>query len=168
MKMSHRAKRMSRRHCRARSRGGLNLVALMDIFTILVVFLLVNSSDVENLPSTGAVRLPESVARQQPKQATVIIVTPEAIVFQGRRVAATTEVAKARVVPALRRALAQARARSVAGTPGRGGLLDEVTIMADRRVPYSVVKAVMTTCSRMRVPHIALAVLQMTSDEERS
>lgn len=154
MKMSHRAQRMSRRHRRSRLRGGLNLVALMDIFTILVVFLLVTGSDVENLPTTRAVRLPESVARQHPKDATVIMVTTDAIVFRGRRVAATAEAKRGRALPALRRALSDARARA------GGGRLDEVTILADRSVPYRVLKAVMLTCTQVRVPHIALAVLE--------
>ena len=46
MKLSRRAKRMRRHYSRMHRGGGLNLVSLMDIFTILVFFLMVNSSDV--------------------------------------------------------------------------------------------------------------------------
>ena len=52
MVRSGRAKRMEKHHKRNKSTAALNLVSLMDIFTILVFFLLVNSSDVETLPST--------------------------------------------------------------------------------------------------------------------
>ena len=43
MVKSGRAKRMEKHHKRNKSSGSLNLVSLMDIFTILVFFLLVNS-----------------------------------------------------------------------------------------------------------------------------
>ena len=62
MQMSRRALRMERHHKRHRSRGGLNLVSLMDIFTILVFFLLVNSSEVQTLPNAKDLELPESIA----------------------------------------------------------------------------------------------------------
>ena len=40
----------------------INLVSMMDIFTILVFFLLVNSSDVEVLPNAKEIVLPTSTA----------------------------------------------------------------------------------------------------------
>ncbi|MCH8101169.1 MAG: biopolymer transporter ExbD, partial [Proteobacteria bacterium] len=43
MVKSGRAKRMEKHHKRNKAMGTLNLVSLMDIFTILVFFLLVNS-----------------------------------------------------------------------------------------------------------------------------
>ena len=45
--------------------GALNLVSLMDIFTILVFFLLVNSSDVETLPNAKDLQLPESISGRE-------------------------------------------------------------------------------------------------------
>ena len=62
MKFAGRAARMDRHHKRHKRSTALNLVSLMDIFTILVFFLLVNSSDVEVLPSAKDVQLPESIA----------------------------------------------------------------------------------------------------------
>ena len=49
MTATTRAKRMARNHRRMAQPARLNLVALMDIFTILVLFLIVNNSDVEVL-----------------------------------------------------------------------------------------------------------------------
>ncbi|MDZ7767644.1 MAG: biopolymer transporter ExbD [Woeseiaceae bacterium] len=72
--MSARAKRMDRRHERAKKGGSLNLVSLMDIFTILVFFLLVNSSDVEVLPNAKDIQLPQSIAEEKAKESVVILI----------------------------------------------------------------------------------------------
>lgn len=50
-----------RQHRRGRL-PGLNLVSLMDIFTILVFFLLVNSSDTSSLQGNKDLQLPISTA----------------------------------------------------------------------------------------------------------
>ena len=63
--MSQRAKRMERRNERGKKTVSLNLVSLMDIFTILVFFLLVNSAQVEVLPNARDLQLPESIAEQK-------------------------------------------------------------------------------------------------------
>ena len=47
MKMSRRAARMQNSHKRNKPSSGVNLTALMDIFTILVFFLMVNQSEVQ-------------------------------------------------------------------------------------------------------------------------
>src|SRR3990172_2691501 len=94
MKMSRRAKRMERHHSRSCLLAELNMISLMDIFTILVFFLLVNSSDVEILPSVKSVKLPESVAEKSPKQTVVIVVNDQDVLVQGRKVASVTEIFK--------------------------------------------------------------------------
>ena len=66
MKMSRRAKRMDRHHKRNKGRAVLNLVSLMDIFTILVFFLLVNSGEVQVLPNAKALSLPPNRSRKRP------------------------------------------------------------------------------------------------------
>lgn len=88
MQQSQRAKRMEKRHKRAkRAAGQLNLVSLMDIFTILVFFLLVNSSDVEVLPNAKDVQLPQSIAEDKPEVSVVVLVGEENILVQGEPVA---------------------------------------------------------------------------------
>ena len=85
MRYMGRAARMERHHKRHKL-GGLNLVSLMDIFTILVFFLLVNSSEVEVLPNAKEVQLPESIAEQRARETVVVLVTPEHLLVQGRAV----------------------------------------------------------------------------------
>ena len=91
MKVSRRALRMQRHYARMHKTGGLNLVSLMDIFTILVFFLMVNSSDVKVLQQDKSVQLPVSVADQEPKDDMVITVAGNSILVLGRAVAAIDE-----------------------------------------------------------------------------
>src|SRR4029077_11671464 len=94
MKLSPIQKR-AERASRNRSLVDLNLVSLIDIFTILIFFLLANASEVEVLPSTKAVRLPESTAEKTPKETLVVLVSNEDIVVQGRKVSSVSEAMKA-------------------------------------------------------------------------
>ena len=68
MVKSARAKRMEKHHRRHKSGTALNLVSLMDIFTILVFFLLVSSSEVEVLPNAKDIQLPEAIAQEKAKE----------------------------------------------------------------------------------------------------
>lgn len=91
MKMSRRAKRMHRNHKRNANKNGLNLTALMDIFTILVFFLMVNQSEVE-VQNTDSVELPVSVADSKPEEQLSVLVTKDDILVQGRPIASVVEV----------------------------------------------------------------------------
>lgn len=161
MKQSRRAKRMERHHRRNRLRAGLNLVSLMDIFTILVFFLLVNSADVQEIPSTKAIKLPHSVAEQKPRETVIVMVTDQDILVQGERVAATSDArGKGLIIKPLQRALeAQAERRLVKSddpTASKG----EVTVMGDRSIPYSLLKQVMATVTEAGYGRVSLAVIQ--------
>lgn len=163
MKMSRRATRMDRHHKRSRSLAELNMVSLMDIFTILVFFLLVNSSDVEILPSVRAVKLPESVAEKSPKQTVVIVVNDQDILVQGRKVASVTEVYNSggEVIAALKSELDYQQSRDAsARKPGATG--HEITIMGDKAIPYRLLKQIMVTCVRANYDNISLAVMKKT------
>jgi biopolymer transport protein ExbD len=161
--MSHsaRAKRMERHHKRARP-ASLSLVSLMDIFTILVFFLLVNQSEVQALDVPKNIQLPESMALARPSETVVVMVTPDQILVQGRPVASTRDVEASEdlVIQPLRDALkAQTdrflRASAQADIAGR-----EITILGDKSVPYRVLKKVMATCTDADYGKLSLAVLQ--------
>ncbi|MDH5470664.1 MAG: biopolymer transporter ExbD, partial [Gammaproteobacteria bacterium] len=87
MKMSRRAARMEKHHKRKQGALGINLVSLMDIFTILVFFLLVNSSDGEVLPTHRSVDLPESVSEEQPRQTVVVMINTDNVLLHGEIIA---------------------------------------------------------------------------------
>jgi biopolymer transport protein ExbD len=167
MKKSQRAKRMERRHERGKRGGALNLVSLMDIFTILVFFLLVNSSDVEVLPNARDIQLPESIAQEKAKESVVIFIGAEDILVQGAPIAKVEEVMnlQGNDIPALREALVAQNERVMRQEVRDDIAGREVTIMGDKDIPYRLLKKVMATCSASDYGRISLAVLQKSSDQ---
>jgi biopolymer transport protein ExbD len=162
MEMSHRAKRMERRNEKGRRTVTLNLVSLMDIFTILVFFLLVNSAQVEVLPNAKDLKLPQSIAEQKARENVVIMVTGDQILVQGRVVANVADVMEQDqlVIPGLQSALESQtdrvlRRQAIADVADR-----EVTILGDKALPYRLLKRVMATCAAADYGRISLAVMR--------
>lgn len=157
MKMSKRAVRMQVHHRRGRGTA-LNLVSLMDIFTILVFFLLVNSSDVQDLP-TRSVDIPESISQEKPRETVVVLVNQDQILVQGQPVLSVADAIASRgnTLMPLKAAL-DAQARRLIRADEEGGR--EVTILGDRTVPYSLLRKVMATCTEADYGRVSLAVMQ--------
>lgn len=166
MVKSKRAIRMDRHHRRGKT-APLNLVALMDIFTILVFFLLVNSSSVEVLPNAKDVQLPESIAEEKAKETVVIIIGEVDIIVQGTPVAKVADVMAlpGNDIPALRQALLSQNDRVLRREAQDDIAGREVTIMGDKDIPYRLLKKVMATCMLSNYGQISLAVLQKSSDK---
>ena len=167
MVKSARAKRMDKHHLRNKRTVGLNLVSLMDIFTILVFFLLVNSSDVETLPNTKDLQLPESIADRKAQESVVILIGEEDILVQGKPVAKVADVMrlKGNDIPALREALKSQNDRVLRREAQQDIAGREVTIMGDKDIPYRLLKKVMATCTQSDYGQISLAVLQKSSEK---
>ena len=159
MKNSRRIKRMSRNQPRITK---MNLTSLMDVFTILVFFLLVNSANTEVLETPKQVTLPASVVEQKPRETVVIFVSPTEVTVQGEVVARVEDISASRGqnIEPIRERLEQV-GRSVIGLKTKVVAESrEVTILADRTVPFHVVKKVMSTCTGQGYGRISLAVLQ--------
>jgi biopolymer transport protein ExbD len=162
MKYMGRAARMERHHKRHKRHVAINLVSMMDIFTILVFFLLVNSSEVEVLPSARDVQLPESLAEERARETVVVLVTRDDLLVQGQVVASVRDVMSrdAIVIPELKAALARDTER-VLRADARADIANrEVTILGDREIPYQLLKKVMATCTDADYGRLSLAVLQ--------
>ena len=157
---------MGRRHDRGKRGLALNLVSLMDIFTILVFFLLVNSSDVEVLPNAKEIQLPESIAEEKAKETVVILIGETDIIVQGTPVAKVADVMKRKGndIPELRQALKSQNDRVLRKEAQDDIAGREVTIMGDKDIPYRLLKKVMATCTESDYGQISLAVLQRSSD----
>jgi biopolymer transport protein TolR len=165
MKFMGRAARMERHHKRRKGGAAINLVSMMDIFTILVFFLLVNSSEVDTLPNAKDVRLPDSTAEEKPRESVIVLVTERQVLVQGRPVAEIAAISSSDrvIIPELKAALEEQTGRALLGgqaddddaVAGR-----EVTIMGDREIPYSLLKKVMATCTAADYGRLSLAVLQ--------
>jgi biopolymer transport protein TolR len=162
--MSHsaRSKRMARHHERTRKGASLNLVSLMDIFTILVFFLLVNSAEVQTLEPPKDVELPESMALEKPRDTVVVMVTTEQVLVQGTPVVSVADVdaADGVIIAPLREALKAQTDRALVRAAATDLSAREITILGDREVPYRVLKKVMATCTDADYGQLSLAVMQ--------
>ena len=158
---------MGATHRRLGRNAGLNLVSLMDIFTILVFFLLVNSTDAESLPSAKSIKLPESVAQQKPKETLIIMVTNTDIVVQGHKIETITSALNANdeIISALKEELDHQASRSETANTVNNPLGKEITVMSDKDIPYKLIKKIMMTCVSSKYTNISLAVLQKTKDK---
>ena len=167
MVKSARAKRMDKHHARNKGAVALNLVSLMDIFTILVFFLLVNSAEVETLPNAKDLQLPESIAEKKAKETVVILIGEVDILVQGTVIAKVADVMATRGndIPALRQALKSQNDRVLRREAQDDIAGREVTIMGDKDIPYRLLKKVMATCTESDYGQISLAVLQRSSDK---
>ncbi len=162
MKQSRRAKRMERHYKRNKGAPAFNMVSLMDIFTILVFFLLANSGEGEVLPSARNIELPESIAEQKPRQNVVVMVTATDILVQGSLVVSVSDAenSKGLVIEALKIALERQNQRRVLRSAADKNKPLEVTIMGNKSIPYRLLKKVMATSTEAGFGKISLAVMQ--------
>jgi biopolymer transport protein ExbD len=163
MKTSRRIARMSRNR---RKVPGLNLTSMMDVFTILLFFLMFHSGTSELLQEPKSVSLPDSVVESKPRETVVIVVGRDEVTVQGEVVARVAdiqampgqEVAQiSERLAALRQSVIGASTQAVADS-------QEVTVLADKSVPFNVVKTIMSTCTGQGYSRISLAVIQKATD----
>jgi biopolymer transport protein TolR len=161
MSMSNRARRMAQHHLRHRADAQLNLIPLIDILSVMVAFLLVYSTEVEVIQNAKGIEIPQSIAQTAPKQSVVVMITKTDLFVQGEFIATVADIHAAAgtlVEPlrvALKRPLLVGREVSERDIAQR-----EITIMADKALPYDVLKRVMATCTDADYGRISLAVIQ--------
>ena len=158
MRNTRRLKRMSRNRVKLQK---MPLTSLMDVFTILVFFLLVNATSTQVLPSPKNIVLPEAAAEKLPSRNLVIAVDERVIRLQGKAIITVKDALagdKNSIKPlfdALR--LASSTVKDI--TDRRG-----VTIMGDREIPYLLLKKIMLTCAGAQYNNISFAVNQKAID----
>jgi biopolymer transport protein ExbD len=138
------------------------LTSLMDVFTILVFFLLVNSGTSELLQTPRDMVLPESVVEAKPRETVVIYVNQEEVIVQGEPVVRVADILASGggdIVPIMER-LAALQDRVIGVRTQTVSQSKEVTILADKTIPFSIVKQVMSTCTAQGYERISLAVVQ--------
>ena len=165
MKNSRRMKRMSRNRAKVVK---MPLTSLMDVFTILVFFLLVNSATTEVLETPKRITLPESTVEEKPRETVVIFISPREITVQGEALARTEDVVAmpgqnigpiGDKLTELSESVIGLKTRAVAESR-------EVTVLADKSVPFDVVKKVMSTCTSRGYEQISLAVMQKAPETQ--
>jgi biopolymer transport protein ExbD len=159
MKSSRRIKRMSRNRKQITK---MNLTSLMDVFTILVFFLLVNSGSTEVMETPKQLTLPESVVESKPRETVVIFVSETEVVVQGEPVISIADIlaSNEQNVEAIVERLAEVKKRIIGVSTNTVAGSQEITILADKSVPFSVVKKIMSTCTSEGYGRISLAVIQ--------
>lgn len=163
MRESRRLKRLQRNN--NRRQAFLNLIPMLDVLSVLVFFLLFHSFN-GDMPEQR-LDLPTSVVETKPRGTVVVTVTPEAVVVQGQAVARTADLYDDRVgtVREVTERLDQIEnSINAAGTkPAAGNETREVTLLADKAIPFKVLKKIMTSCTASGYGKISLAVIQKAS-----
>ncbi|MBL6749252.1 MAG: biopolymer transporter ExbD [Nevskia sp.] len=138
----------------------LNLVSMIDIFTTLVFFLLLTSTSVQTLHSPRSMQLPSSTTTMAPNDAPVVMVTPTDISIQGRFVmsVADAEAAPDDLLPPLAAELQRVEKAQIEGAEAGKLTRGDINIMADKDIPYSLLKRVIRTCGQSEFAHISLSV----------
>jgi biopolymer transport protein ExbD len=140
----------------------MNLTSLMDVFTILVFFLLVNSGSVELVEAPKNVTLPESRVESKPRETVVIFVSAEDVLVQGELVARVDDILEERegtIDPIIAR-LVELKENIVGASTLTVAASQEVTILADKSVPFVVIRKIMSTCTDEGYENVSLAVIQ--------
>jgi biopolymer transport protein ExbD len=159
--MSSRARRMAVHHQRHRAGFELNLIPLIDILSVMVSFLLVYSTEVEVIQNSKGIEIPQSISQTAPNHSVVVMITKTDLFVQGEFIESIKDVQAdqaATIGPlgaALKRPLLIGKDISEAALAAR-----EITIMADKSLPYEILKKVMATCTDADYGKISLAVLQ--------
>ena len=156
--LSPRARRAAH-NARSDTQMDMNLVSLIDVFTILIFFLLSSSTEVEVLPASAAVKLPESTAEVSPKDTLVVVVSPTEILVQGRKVASVADALASDddLIAPLQAELMQHNARQVV-RPENLAQSKAVTIMGDKDIPYRLLRKIMVSASRASYQDVSFAV----------
>jgi biopolymer transport protein ExbD len=144
----------------------INLTSLMDVFTILVFFLLVNSATTEVLETPKQITLPASVVEEKPRETVVIFISPDEVTVQGESVVLVSEIlgATGQDIAPIGERLDEVHESIIGLRTQIVAESQEITILADRSIPFNVIKKVMSTCTSRGFARISLAVLQKSPE----
>jgi biopolymer transport protein ExbD len=149
-------------HLHQREDAYLNLIPLIDILSVMVAFLLVYSVDVEVVPNSKGVEIPQSTADVLPNHSVVVMITRDQVFVQGELVADIADIAdpSTDVIEPLLAVLLRPMVGIDAEAQAEALASREITVVADKSLPYDVVKKVMTTCTEAAYGRISLAVIE--------
>ena len=163
MELTPRQRRAERRS-RHENAVDMNLVSLIDVFTILIFFLLSSAGGVETLISPKSVKLPASESQTVPRESVVVTVSATDILVDGRLVASVSDVmrADAPVIAPLKAELEQVAARQVIRQE-KASQARRLTIMGDKDIPYSLLRKIMATGASANYADVSFAVRQRSA-----
>ncbi len=153
----------------------LQLTAMVDMFTVLVIFLLQNyASTNQILPISDQIKLPEATAVKELKPSFVVILSEKFLLFNDKKVASFYNVksnSKWLIDPLLDEV--QKAIEKSKGTDAYA-LSDEkttspyykITLQVDKSIDFLSVKKVLYTLAQAGVQEINFAVVKVKSDDK--
>jgi biopolymer transport protein ExbD len=159
-----RSRRLQQHQERGRRWPVLNLVPLMDVFTILVFFFLVHSTDVAMTADRSTIELPESVAERKPRDTLIVTITRDAILLQGEPVVEIRPGNTGDRLGPLQSSLAEQRERRRILPQADEPAGREIMIMGDKSIPFALLRQVMLACEQAGFGRISLSVIQRSKE----
>jgi biopolymer transport protein TolR len=154
--------RIKRHRERRHGASHFALVPFIDMMTILVVFLLAHTAEVDILPNTKNIQIPQSISERKPSAAVVVMVTKDSLYVDGQLVGTIQQVManQGPFFAPLKTALLAQNERSLRSAQQTDIAKREVTIMGDKSTPYAVLKKIMMTCSEAEYGKVSFAVVE--------
>ncbi len=156
-----------RRQRKSRKNGivQLTVISLMDIFTILLLFLLLQLGDEGvSLPASDKLQLPSSTSKSMPKSTIQIMVTGKEILIGGNRVMSVDEALKEKglILFPVKEELGRLaeRTKFLASKNASVQFTGNITLLGDRKIPFKLLKKIMNTSAQAEYPNISLGVMQ--------
>ncbi|RMD91985.1 MAG: biopolymer transporter ExbD [Calditrichaeota bacterium] len=147
----------------------LNLTSMMDMFTIILVFLLKTFvTEGQLIQPSETLTLPKSTIKTPPETALDLVVSKQVVMVNNKPILSYQEVHNTPqfVIPKLRdELLYHAREaknmKELYGIPFSG----KVTIQGDKSIPYRDLVKIMATCGASDYPNMRLVVYQKEAEE---
>ena len=154
--------RIKRHRKRFHGANHFALIPFIDMMTILVVFLLVHTADVDILPNSKSIAIPQSISERKPSETVVVMVTRDALFVDGRLIGTLSEVAAmpGLIIAPLKDALVAQNDRILSKAQKADITKREVTIMGDKSTPFRVLKRIVSTCTEAEYGKVSLAVVE--------
>jgi biopolymer transport protein TolR len=154
--------RIKRHRERKHGANHFALIPFIDMMTILVVFLLAHTAEVDILPNTKNISIPQSLSERKPSAAVVVMITKDSLYVDGVLVGSLRDVIanQGPFFAPLKAALLAQNDRSIRTAQQTDIAKREVTIMGDKSTPYSVLKKIMLTCSEAEYGKVSFAVVE--------
>ncbi|HTD73763.1 MAG TPA: biopolymer transporter ExbD [Steroidobacteraceae bacterium] len=154
--------RIKRHRERRHGANHFALIPFIDMMTILVVFLLAHTAEVDILPNTKNISIPQSISDRKPSAAVVVMITKDSLYVDGNLVGSLQDLVanQGPFFAPLKTALMAQNDRSIRSAQQADIAKREVTIMGDKSTPYSVLKKIMMTCSEAEYGKVSFAVVE--------
>ncbi len=141
----------------------LRLTSMIDVFTILLVFLLKSySAEGQMMSVSKELSLPVSTSIKSPETSSIIMITEKMILVDGRPLMSVKDAIESKNLRLenLYKDLRAKRlmAESVSQLDEKMAFRGDITIQGDSKIPFEVLKKVMYTCGQVGYNNMLLAV----------